>query len=185
MRLPPEMKSQILTLDGSEVRTVAGYVVYTPARDAADLDDLDAVEVANRLAQGWAADGPALYPIGQDAALCSAALAECANLEALVNTLRQRVSAQLRQARKLKILDENNAWAESHGTRYPVAQGPMTRERHGVIRVCSGRSRWASLPGAFAHAGRAIAAVDGRNADEGCRQTLGRRCSRFCAGGHT
>ncbi len=125
--LPQELKAQILALDGSEIRTLAGHNVYTPARDAAALDALDEAGVAARLAEGETTSGPALYPIGQDAALSQAALAECANVEALVNTLRQRVSAQLRQARKLRVLDENNAWAAAHGTRYPVAQGPMTR----------------------------------------------------------
>lgn len=125
--LPSELKTRIAALDGSEVRTIAGHNVYTSARDASGLDDLDAGGVARRLAEGEAGAEPMLYVLGQDAALSQAALAECANVEALVNTLRQRISAQLRQARALKVLDENNAWAVSHGTRYPVAQGPMTR----------------------------------------------------------
>jgi len=68
-----------------------------------------------------------LLPVGQDAALAKLILAECPNLESLLNTLRQRVPAQLQQAQALRVLDEGNAWARSHGTRYPVAQGPMTR----------------------------------------------------------
>jgi acyl transferase domain-containing protein/NAD(P)H-dependent flavin oxidoreductase YrpB (nitropropane dioxygenase family)/acyl carrier protein len=124
--LPAELKSQILNLDGSEIRTVAGHQVFSPARDAA-LDELDASGVAERLALGETGPAPLLFAVGQDAALSQAALAECANVEALVNTLRQRVSAQLRQARRLKVLDEHNPWATSHGTRYPIAQGPMTR----------------------------------------------------------
>ncbi|MEZ5782455.1 MAG: SDR family NAD(P)-dependent oxidoreductase [Rhizobiaceae bacterium] len=73
-----------------------------------------------------AADGVQL-PVGQDIALARLALADCANIEALFKTMRHRISAQIRQARKLKILDEGNSWAASHGTRLPIAQGPMTR----------------------------------------------------------
>lgn len=124
--LSAELKAQILALDGSEIRTVAGHNVFTPVRDAAALEGLEAVDVVKRLTEGDTSTSP-LYAIGQDAALAQEALAECANIEALINTLRHRVNAQLHQARKLKVLDENNAWAQSHGTRYPVAQGPMTR----------------------------------------------------------
>ena len=66
-------------------------------------------------------------PIAQDAALASALLAECPNLESLVRTLRQRVAGQLHQAKALRVIDEGNPWARAHGVRYPVAQGPMTR----------------------------------------------------------
>src|SRR5262249_9008393 len=100
----------------------AGYQVYARGqREAVALSGLDATAVRAALVSGE------LLPIGQDAALAKLLTAECANLEALVQSLRQRVPAQIRQAVALGVLDENNAWAQSHGTRYAVAQGPMTR----------------------------------------------------------
>ena len=116
------IKQQVLAMDGSEARVGAGYQVYarTPAEIAA-LDALSADAVRAAL------QARTLLPLGQDAALSKLLMAECANLEALVQTLRLRVDGQLHQARELRPLDENAAWARSHGTRYPIAQGPMTR----------------------------------------------------------
>jgi acyl transferase domain-containing protein/NAD(P)H-dependent flavin oxidoreductase YrpB (nitropropane dioxygenase family) len=120
--LPAELKALVLAMDGSEVRATAGYQVYARSqRDAAALDRLDADAVRAALARGE------LLAIGQDAALSRLVMNECSNLEALIHTLRLRIAGQVQQARALRVLDEGNAWARAHGTRYPVAQGPMTR----------------------------------------------------------
>ncbi len=120
--LPAELKAQILAMDGSEVQPACGYQVYARGqREAAALEGMDVAAVRAALGRGE------LLPIGQDAALARLVMAECSNLEALVQTLRLRIAAQPRQACNLGVLDEGNAWARSHGTRYPVAQGPMTR----------------------------------------------------------
>ncbi|WP_162932350.1 type I polyketide synthase [Solimonas sp. K1W22B-7] len=120
--LPAELKSQVLAMDGSEVRVAAGYQVYARGpREIAALELLDAAAVRAALAGGE------LVAVGQDAALSRLVLNECSNLEALTQTLRLRVTGQLHQAQTLRVLDEGNAWAQAHGTRYPVAQGPMTR----------------------------------------------------------
>ncbi len=120
--LPAELKTQILAMDGSEVHQVAGYQVYARGqREAAALGGLRADAVRAALTSGE------LLPIGQDAALAKLVMTECSNLEALIQNLRLRIAGQVRQARNLGVLDEGNAWARAHGTRYPVAQGPMTR----------------------------------------------------------
>jgi acyl transferase domain-containing protein/NAD(P)H-dependent flavin oxidoreductase YrpB (nitropropane dioxygenase family)/acyl carrier protein len=120
--LPAELKSQLLAMDGSEVRAAAGYQVYARSpREIAAVDAMDAAALRAALAAGE------LLPLGQDASLSRLVLNDCPNLETLVQTLRQRIAGQLRQAQALRVLDEGNAWARSHGTRYPVAQGPMTR----------------------------------------------------------
>ncbi|MDO9453308.1 MAG: SDR family NAD(P)-dependent oxidoreductase [Stagnimonas sp.] len=120
--LPDALKNQLLSMDGSEAREVAGYHVYARGqKDVLALEGLDADAVRAALTAGE------LLPIGQDAALARLVMGECSNIEALVNTLRLRVAGQVLQAQKLRVLDAGNAWARSHGTRYPVAQGPMTR----------------------------------------------------------
>ena len=120
--LPQELKTQILNMDGSESRETAGYHVYARGqREVAALEMMDATAVRAAITAGQ------LLPVGQDAALSRLLLGECSNIEALVQTLRQRIAGQVLQAQTLRVLDEGNAWARSHGTRYPIAQGPMTR----------------------------------------------------------
>ncbi len=120
--LPEPVKNQILAMDGSEVHTAGGYQVYGRGqRQAAEHAALSAGAVRAALAAGT------LLPVGQDAALAALALRECPSLENLCNTLRMRIAGQIGQARSLRVLDAGNAWARAHGTRYPVAQGPMTR----------------------------------------------------------
>ncbi len=120
--LPETVKNQILAMDGSEVHNAGGYQVYGRGqRQAAEHAALSAAEVREALASG------ALLAVGQDAALASLAIRECPSLESLFNTMRMRIAGQIGQARSLRVLDEGNAWARAHGTRYPVAQGPMTR----------------------------------------------------------
>lgn len=120
--LPDDVKAQVLAMDGSEVRALGGYQVY--ARDLAGTDP-------DRLSDGTAvraalAAGDVL-PLGQDAGLTKHVLAACPTVEALILGIRMRLAGQLRQARSLRPLDEGSPWAVAHGTRYPVAQGPMTR----------------------------------------------------------
>jgi acyl transferase domain-containing protein/NAD(P)H-dependent flavin oxidoreductase YrpB (nitropropane dioxygenase family)/acyl carrier protein len=120
--LPSDLKAQILAMDGSEVQQAGGYQVY--ARGRRDLEaqaSLTVEQVRAAIAAGE------LLPTGQDAALSALVLAECPTIETLLQTLRLRSVAQIRQAQRLRVLDEGNPWAQSHGTRYPIAQGPMTR----------------------------------------------------------
>jgi acyl transferase domain-containing protein/NAD(P)H-dependent flavin oxidoreductase YrpB (nitropropane dioxygenase family)/NAD(P)-dependent dehydrogenase (short-subunit alcohol dehydrogenase family) len=123
--LADDIKAQILAMDGSEVRSVAGYQVYVrnvrenTALDAMSADDVEACLAGN--------GERTLLAIGQDAALARLAMAECPTLGTLIQTLRMRIAAQIHQAKTLRVLDADNAWARAHGTRYPIAQGPMTR----------------------------------------------------------
>jgi len=121
--LPAALKQRILAMDGSEVRTIAGYqVLPTHARDADHMMSWTAQAVQQALAQG-----STLLPIGQDAALARGVLAQCSTIPVLLNTLRMRMAGQLHQAKNLQVLAEHSPWAAAHGVRYPIAQGPMTR----------------------------------------------------------
>lgn len=122
--LVPEVKAQVLAMDGSEVRALADYqVLPRNVRGTAALEGLDGAAVRALLAER---EGP-LLALGQDAALAKNLFQECATLETLFSSLRMRMSAQVRQATALNVLAPGNSWAQAHGTRYPVAQGPMTR----------------------------------------------------------
>lgn len=123
--LAPDLRKQILSMDGSEVRRVAGYQVLpaTP-RDLPAVEALDAAGVRAALAGA----GPvSLVAVGQDGALARGVQDQCGSVETLVQSLRMRIAGQFHQAQTLRLLDADSPWARAHGTRYPVAQGPMTR----------------------------------------------------------
>lgn len=120
--LPEEIKSDIRAMDGSETRLLGGYSVYSrPGLAVAEYAGLSAPEARKLLAAS------VLLPVGQDAALAKPLATQCSNVEALLHTLRMNVVGHIRQATSLRLLDENSPLAQTHGTRFPIAQGPMTR----------------------------------------------------------
>ncbi len=124
-QLPDEIKSDIRAMDGSETRLLGGYSVYSrPGLPTAELGDLSAIETRRLMA---VSDEKFLLPLGQDAALAKSLATQCSNLETLLNTLRVGIAGHVRQATELDILGESSPLALVHGTRYPIAQGPMTR----------------------------------------------------------
>ncbi len=124
-RATEEIKSGLLAMDGSETRLLGGYSVYArPGQPAAELPEMTAAEAREHLSGGVR---PSLLALGQDAALAKPLAVQCANVENLLNTLRMNIAGHLRQATALNLLGENSPLARAHGTRYPVAQGPMTR----------------------------------------------------------
>lgn len=114
-----ELKQRVLALDGSEVRSLAGFHVLPPKGNAAI--ELNRSEVLEQLGD------QRLLAVGQDAALARLALNQCASVASLIQALRTRMQAALIQAKSLQPLADGNAWARAHGTRYGIAQGPMTR----------------------------------------------------------
>lgn len=117
--LPAELKQRVLALDGSEPRAVAGFNVL-PSKGIA-VAELSAAEVVQQLAD------QRLWAIGQDAALARLALSQCTSVSSLIRILRTRIQAAIVQAQSMQPLAEGNTWARAHGTRYAIAQGPMTR----------------------------------------------------------
>ncbi len=120
--LPAAVKAQILAMDGSESVEMAGMqVCWAQATGPRKAGLASPAQVRQALAQGL------LWPLGQDAALVAVAMAHAQSLESLLRTLRHHVAGQWRQAQAQQIFQENSAWAQAHGVRYPIAQGPMTR----------------------------------------------------------
>ena len=50
-----------------------------------------------------------------------------ARLSSALDLFLERVSTYLETSQEGSIISENNAWAQAHQTRFPIAQGPMTR----------------------------------------------------------
>jgi NAD(P)H-dependent flavin oxidoreductase YrpB (nitropropane dioxygenase family) len=74
---------------------------------------------------GWGAE--ALLPLGQGIGLAAAYRDTYRSVSRLVQALRRASLVQGERAAQLHFLGENGPLAKSHGTRFPLAQGPMTR----------------------------------------------------------
>ncbi|WP_420464623.1 SDR family NAD(P)-dependent oxidoreductase [Panacagrimonas sp.] len=74
---------------------------------------------------GWGGQG--LLPLGQGIGLAAQYRDTYRHAGRLVQAVRRASLAQMDKAAGLGALNENAPLARSHGTRYPLAQGPMTR----------------------------------------------------------
>lgn len=80
------------------------------------------------VAQRVAADGRrGLWPLGQDVALAPFLAERFGSVASIVRGVAQHAALQTAAARRLRPLAEGAPLAVSHGTRYPIVQGPMTR----------------------------------------------------------
>ncbi|NKF21413.1 SDR family NAD(P)-dependent oxidoreductase [Solimonas sp. C16B3] len=143
--LPQTMQLELGRLNGAETRLLGELLdhpcrVYarpgSPLLKTADdelrraeggelaLDDWRSVTAGHI---GWTADGSTLLPLGQGIGLAQAFRRRYGNVAKFVQAVRRDSLRQIRQAAELHVLDENGALARSHGTRFPLAQGPMTR----------------------------------------------------------
>ena len=113
-------------MDGSETRVVGGHRMFTrPDLPAAALAaDTPAAEVAARLGADVRHD---LVPIGQDGAMASGLADRHVTVGGVVAAVRRQIHDQIEAARLASPLAPGHGVARTHGTRVPVAQGPMTR----------------------------------------------------------
>lgn len=121
-----DARTALEAMDGSETRVVGGHRVYTrPDLPAAALpDDVSATEVAARLGADLKAD---LVPFGQDGGFARGLARRFATVGGVVQAARRAVADHLAAAAAAPPLAPGAGVAGPHGTRYPIAQGPMTR----------------------------------------------------------
>ncbi len=74
---------------------------------------------------GWAENQA--WPVGQDAAFAARMAQRFVTVGGVVRAVDASIDHAISVARDTKPLAENSSLATSHGTRYPIAQGPMTR----------------------------------------------------------
>ncbi|WP_406700276.1 SDR family NAD(P)-dependent oxidoreductase [Singulisphaera sp. Ch08] len=135
--LPPALRRRIERWDGSETVLVgreAGSLLRVQAepgspalarlKQAAAEGDL-VWESAVRREVGWG-DGQ-VRPVGQDAALAGGLSRTHVTVGGIVQAVEHAIEAGLRDARIARPIEEDSPLARSHGTRYPIVQGPMTR----------------------------------------------------------
>lgn len=124
-QLSNEIKSIFRDMDGSETTIVGGYRIYSRPEPSGDVKTaLTAELVRSRLDSEHPNQ---LLPIGQDAALARLLATLYPNVEALLHGLRVSISGHIHQAKTLQPFQSDSPLARVHGTRYPIAQGPMTR----------------------------------------------------------
>jgi acyl transferase domain-containing protein/NAD(P)H-dependent flavin oxidoreductase YrpB (nitropropane dioxygenase family)/NADP-dependent 3-hydroxy acid dehydrogenase YdfG len=150
-RLSEAWRGTVARFDGSETTCVAGVdgeLVrgYAPPRSEevrrlaefgerlrADdgrrsrCDQLDDWRAQVRAHVGWNRPAAGMLPIGQDIAQAARLAARHATVQGIVHEFTDAGDEHLRAAHRLRSLAEGAPLARSHGTRYPIVQGPMTR----------------------------------------------------------
>ncbi|NLD75114.1 MAG: KR domain-containing protein [Acidimicrobiales bacterium] len=124
--LGPQARRALEAMDGSETRVVGGHRFYTrPDLPAATLaDDAAAADVAALIG---ADPRSQLLPFGQDGGFAVGLAAEHATVGGVVQAINASIAHHLTAAAAAPPLAPGAGVAGPHGTRYPIAQGPMTR----------------------------------------------------------
>jgi acyl transferase domain-containing protein/NAD(P)H-dependent flavin oxidoreductase YrpB (nitropropane dioxygenase family) len=146
-RLPDHVKAKIARMDGTETVCVGPepgkrWRLYerpghTAAEELRELErKLAAEDPGPRRAEAWRARltdlvgwaGPDnAWLLGQDAAFAARLAGRFHTVGGVLEGLRQAVDKHLASAAAARPLAEHSPLANSHGTRYPIVQGPMTR----------------------------------------------------------
>jgi len=146
--LPAKVKASIASMDGSETVCLGSEIgrqfrIYTrpgfaavndlqnvlsslAGRTGGTADEWSAWRRAVRERVGWESSDRA-WLLGQSAAFASPLARQFRTVGGVVEGIREAVDEHVSSARLLRPLDEEAALARSHGTRYPIVQGPMTR----------------------------------------------------------
>lgn len=91
-----------------------------------DLDD-DAADARVQGTIGWDIAGGDMAPMGQAAVFAPELAAEYGALARVARAFAEAGAGQVAQAAELGVLGPGSGVAETHGTQYPIVQGPMTR----------------------------------------------------------
>ena len=135
--LDPANRKRLTRWDGSETQVI-GRSAGAPVRvhalpGSAALGRLVAAAAVGGAAWrravgaevGW---GPGqVWPVGQDAAWAATLADRFVTVGGIVQAVERAIDGGLEAARRLRPLSEGAPLAASHGTRYPIVQGPMTR----------------------------------------------------------
>ncbi|MCB0972807.1 MAG: hypothetical protein KDA97_14975, partial [Acidimicrobiales bacterium] len=124
--LQPATRQLVAAMDGSETRVVGGHRFLTrPDLPAAALpDDTGVDEVASFLGVDLRTQ---LVPIGQDGGFAAGLAERYATVGGVVQAVAAAIEANAAAAAEAEPLAPGHGVSEANGTRYPIAQGPMTR----------------------------------------------------------
>ncbi len=147
--LPDDVKARISRMDGSETAILgqgcrdryrafvrAGESTFAKLRDLEEKLSLDGHSNEATLAR-WREEVEAsiggddgrqrLLAMGQDAAFAAGLARQFKSADGICEAVRQRAAKLSRAAARHRALRPDGPLARSHGTRFPILQGPMTR----------------------------------------------------------
>ncbi|HYX38566.1 MAG TPA: SDR family NAD(P)-dependent oxidoreductase [Oligoflexus sp.] len=120
-----ELKKIIRHFEGTETKIIHQHqVVSRPDLKVPQEHEIERSEFLSSL--GLHLRQPIL-PAGQDLCLARVFADRFMNAAAMVQGLKRSIRGHLRQAKALAFLQSDGPLAQAYGTRYPIAQGPMTR----------------------------------------------------------
>ncbi|MGN6695232.1 MAG: beta-ketoacyl synthase N-terminal-like domain-containing protein, partial [Aquihabitans sp.] len=124
--LAHDLRRAVEAMDGSETRVVGGHRFLTrPDLPAAAVpEETTAAEIASFLGSD---PRTSLVPIGQDGGFAAGLAARYVTVGGVVQAVQAAIDDHLAAAAANPPLAEGQGVAGPHGTRYPIAQGPMTR----------------------------------------------------------
>ncbi len=121
------IQSAVASMDGSETAVICGYrVLMRPGLKSAEVLTESDPNVIRELIGGEDLASE-LLEIGQDGAFASSIARRWVTAGAAVTGISRQIVEHLRAARKCRSLEPDAPLAREHKTRYPIAQGPMTR----------------------------------------------------------
>lgn len=147
--IPEPLRARLAAMDGSETLCLGAALAGDAAtrlyarpglRSAEALQEIDTRlqaeggpdagrtmrdAVARAMREPSPGDRPWLT--GQDAAFAARIASRFVTAGGAIEGIRRAIDAHAAAARRLRPLDEDSPLARSHGTRYPILQGPMTR----------------------------------------------------------
>lgn len=130
-----DLKHKIARMDGTETvllpspQDSVSYRVYAKQGSAAletARDFLAAGDLVGFRGALWEPNDRVLL-IGQDVAFAPLFARRLITVASILNDIRRAVDSNLRYARECQPIAENSPLAQSHGTKYPIVQGAMTR----------------------------------------------------------
>ncbi|WP_287127710.1 type I polyketide synthase, partial [Candidatus Cyanaurora vandensis] len=147
--LPESWQKYLLNLSGQEAGVIGerlpvacrvlirpGFAAVTELQQLADRADLAGDTSAEAMAQwqaaakpliGWGEPGVVAWPVGQGVGLATGFKERFATINRLVQELVKQSAEHIRLSQEFGPLEPGAPLAVSHGTRYPIVQGPMTR----------------------------------------------------------
>ena len=155
--LPGPIRDRVARWDGSETTVVrrpdgppvrlhlpAGSAVGAALRATTGAGGTgSAASLAGAI--GWRIDGA--WPVGQDAALASSLARRYVTVGGIVRAVEEAIDEGPAAPVALRPLAEGSPLAASHGTRYPIVQGPMTRVSDRPPSPGGRRRRRPAVPG--------------------------------------
>ncbi len=143
--LPARFRDLIAAMDGSETTCLGGElgecfrVYFRPGLSAVEALRREGEALVNaqlsveEKRQAWrgtisrrVAD-QVVWPLGQEAALAAPLARRFVTVSGVLSAIRSAIETHVETAQRLRPLDQGAPLAQSHGTRYPIVQGPMTR----------------------------------------------------------